>query len=48
MSVETGNMKCKVALNSIAAGYRLLDALRLSNRLGNGISNAGPSGLKMG
>jgi hypothetical protein len=45
MSVRADKMKCELALNSIAAGYRLLDTPRLSNRLGNGISNAGQFGL---
>jgi len=48
MSAPAGNMKCELALNSIAAGYRLLDTPRLSNRLGNGISNAVRSSLKWG
>jgi hypothetical protein len=39
-------MKCRLALDSIAARYaRRLDTQRLSNRLGNGISNAKQSGL---
>ena len=48
MSARATDMKCELALNSIAAGYWPLDTPRLSNRLGNGISNVGQSGLRWG
>src|SRR5437762_10910537 len=48
MGVGADDMKCELALNSIADGYRPLDTPRLWNRLGNGISNRGQSGLRWG
>src|SRR5258708_32324016 len=46
MSVWALDMKCEVALNSTPTGYRLFDTPWLSNRLGNGISNAVRSSLR--
>jgi hypothetical protein len=51
MTVRVSKLKCKLALNSIATCYGqngLFDTPQLSNPFGDGISNAGHSGLRWG